>query len=403
MIQFVRLAGYKSIRDQTLELGPLNVLIGPNASGKTNFIDALNLLSEASQVSLGKAVNRRGGLSPLLWAGSSPPYAALGERRPPEERAGKITWHIDFPPKGSFADGSRSIQYEISLVQAGIDFRVIEDLIANGQRNPLTLLHRDEGGEFSLYNTKERTYDKPSPESDQTRQAFSYVRDPVRYPVLAKLQEELKAFKYYMNFDTSERALIRRPQTVMSETILYEDGSNLSIVLHNLSQRFPSSFQEIFETAKVAYPSLERLYFEAPGPAGQIILAWKDTEFIRPFMANELSDGTLRFLCLLAILLNPTPPPLTCLEEPELGLHPALLIMIAELLQDASTRTQLIVTTHSPQLVDKLSPDQVVVVNKDESGATSFERLTSKKDLRRWLKKFSLGELWMMGELGGRP
>ena len=120
-----------------------------------------------------------------------------------------------------------------------------------------------------------------------------------------------------------------------------------------------------------------------------------------PVPATHLSDGTLRYLCLLTILCHPNPPPLICIEEPELGMHPDIIPTIAEMLVEASTRTQLIVTTHSDTLIDALNdtPESVVVCEKDENG-TSMKRL-DKKELAKWLEKYTLGQLWREGEIGG--
>lgn len=139
------------------------------------------------------------------------------------------------------------------------------------------------------------------------------------------------------------------------------------------------------------------------GGDGKVSLGW----FERPYgsqgmiSANLLSDGTLKLLCLIAILKSPDPPSLICIDEPELGLHPDWIKLVAELLQDAACRTQVIVATHSPHIVSKLDADQVIVVDKVD-GETKMKRL-EKADLENWLKDFSLSELWLAGHFGGRP
>jgi predicted ATPase len=181
-----------------------------------------------------------------------------------------------------------------------------------------------------------------------------------------------------------------------------DDGSNLSPVLYSIQQGHPDLWGEILENLHTAYPDFVKVTVPAGGGDGKVHLRW----FERPhekqgLTANLLSDGTLKLLCLIAILKSPDPPPLICIDEPELGLHPDWIELVAELMQDAATRTQVIVATHSPHIVAKLDPEQVIVTEKVE-GETHLRQLKA-RDLENWLKDFSLAELWLSGEIGGRP
>jgi predicted ATPase len=163
-------------------------------------------------------------------------------------------------------------------------------------------------------------------------------------------------------------------------------------------------WDEICEILRNVYDDFRNLSFPIEGGDGKIFLRWLEHPFEKKnygFFANLLSDGTLRLLSLLAILKTPEPPPLICIDEPEVGLHPDWIKLVAELLESAATRTQIFVTTHSPQLVSHVKPDHVVVVEK-EDGATTLSRLME-GELADWLDKFQLGDLWLAGHIGGRP
>ena len=177
---------------------------------------------------------------------------------------------------------------------------------------------------------------------------------------------------------------------------LEADCSNLGMVLNRI-RRDPVQKEQLIERLNDLYPGIKDVDVSIEGGTVQVFL----TEGKHAMPATRLSDGTLRYLCLLAILLHPTPPPLICIEEPELGLHPDVMPAIGKLLKDASTRTQLIVTTHSDELIDSLSdsPEDVVVCEKHD-GCTTFNRLDAEQ-LKVWLKDYSLGNLWRSGQIGG--
>jgi predicted ATPase len=180
--------------------------------------------------------------------------------------------------------------------------------------------------------------------------------------------------------------------------VLFENARNLGLVLNNLLNR-PLVKRLLLEKLQRFYAEVDDLVTGVQGGMVQLFLHEKDLR--DPIPATRISDGTLRYLCLLTILCHPDPPPLVCLEEPELGLHPDILPTIAELLVEASQRTQLIVTTHSDVLVSALTdfPDVVLVCERDIMGS-HLRRLESAR-LKQWLEQYSLGELWRMGEIGG--
>ncbi|MBC8044181.1 MAG: AAA family ATPase [Rhizobacter sp.] len=201
---------------------------------------------------------------------------------------------------------------------------------------------------------------------------------------------------------TDTKAEIRKPQPVAPFNYLSEDGSNLVNVLFKYlnDREFRDTLEKVL---RFAIPDFEELYVDSP--AGNFVnLTWKEKYLKRELYASDLSDGTLRLLCLCAILLpnkKVTPPKLICIDEPELGLHPRLLKLLAELIQSKSEESQIIITTHSPEFLSFFKLEEIVAVRR-EAGKTHFERPASKERLKTMLENYetSIGELWLQGELG---
>jgi predicted ATPase len=227
---------------------------------------------------------------------------------------------------------------------------------------------------------------------------LSQRKDPDTYPELTYLASSFERITLFQEWSFGRRNQARSPQRADLPTdFLSPDASNLVLMLHDLVQR-PKTRDMVEKYLRHLYEEAERIITKIEGGALQLYVEERGGEQIS---APRLSDGTLRYLSLLAILCHPTPPPLICIEEPELGLHPDLLPTIAELLKEASTRTQLIVTTHSDALVSALSdvPESVIVCESGKGG-TSLRRLDAQQ-LATWLDEYSLGDVWRMGEIGG--
>jgi predicted ATPase len=225
---------------------------------------------------------------------------------------------------------------------------------------------------------------------------LSQRKDPDAYPEITYLGKVYESILLYREWDT---AALRLPQkTDLPEFFLSEGASNLALVLNDL-QKQPENWRAIIEKLRDFHEPFEGIYIKVYGGTVQLFL--HERGLSQPTPAARLSDGTLRYLCLLAILCHPEPPPLVCIEEPEIGLHPDILPSVAKLLLEASHRMQLIVTTHSDALVDALTdtPEAIVVCEKHE-GSTTMRRLDKAK-LKDWLESYSLGQLWQKGELGG--
>ena len=229
---------------------------------------------------------------------------------------------------------------------------------------------------------------------------LSQLRDPTQYPEITFLSDSYKKIRLFRNWNLGRNSNLRRPQPVdLPNDFLAEDASNLGLVLNALERKGKVKDTLDAHLARF-YDQYVDFSVSVEGGTVQVFVREKDLSGWIP--ASRLSDGTLRFLCLAAILCHPSPPPLTCIEEPEIGLHPDILPIIAEMLIEASHRTQVIVTTHSDILVDAMShlPEAVLVCEK-ETNATTVRRL-SQDALREWLEEeYSLGDLWLKGKLGG--
>jgi predicted ATPase len=226
---------------------------------------------------------------------------------------------------------------------------------------------------------------------------LSQINDPEMYPELRYLTEVYEKIRIYREWAFGRKSEIRYPQKAdMRNDHLEEDCANLGLFLNYL-RSVPKAKSAILEGLRDLYAEVTD--FDVSIIGGTVQVFCTEGDFVIP--ATRLSDGTLRYLCLLATLCDPNPPALICIEEPELGLHPDILPKLADLMIEASQRTQLIVTTHSDILVDAMTehPESVVVCEK-HNGMTDMHRLT-KEELTEWLEKYRLGQLWLKGQIGG--
>jgi predicted ATPase len=291
---------------------------------------------------------------------------------------------------------------ELGLEQAR--FVVVSEAVAfsqklEGKRKPY-FFYEYENGTATL-----NKFDRPNERHLETKfvgdqqSILNALKDPISYPELSYLSKAYTdQIRIYREWSMGRYSAPRLPQPAdFSGEFLDEDFRNLGMVINQLEQDHPDISQRMVEVLQTLYPSITGIGVQIVGGTQQVYL--REGKIKIP--ATRLSDGTLRFLCLLTILLHPIPPKLVCIEEPELGLHPDVIGTLAELLIEASERTQLIVTTHSVRLIDGLSdcPESVVVCEKDENG-TRMERLSA-KELEPWLSEYRLGKLWTRGEIGG--
>ena len=367
---------------QELELKPLNVLIGPNGSGKSNLIEVLALF-RATPRDLTAPVIAGGGVANWIWKGG------------PKQSSANIEAIVDNP------NGNQSIRHSLTFTEMSQRFQVTDEQIENeeayaGHDRPYIFFELH--GDRAVLNYRDDTQRHLRLEDlDSQQSVLAQRRDPDHYPELTWLGDTYPRMRVYREWSFGRNAQPRLAQdAALPNDFLSEGGQNLGLMLNRL-KREPRAKKQFLKALRQLYEGVEDFDVIVEGGTVQVILHEDDITV----PAIRLSDGTLRYLCLLAILCHPTPPPLVCLEEPELGLHPDILPGLADLLLSASERCQLIVTTHSDTLIDALTdtPESVVVCKK-ENGQTRLRRL-DKDDLSYWLDKYRLGELWSSGEIGG--
>ncbi|MDE0071553.1 MAG: AAA family ATPase [Caldilineaceae bacterium] len=378
-----------------IELGALNVLIGPNGSGKSNLIVAIDLL-RASATDMVALLRTGGGTAEWLWKGT--------KTRPVAQLNATL----------SYPNSDVPLHHRISFTAVRQRFSLIEEVISNGHAQardcgPELFSNRSENGYSDLFvpqtGSNGEKIDDAQPrqrrrvELTPNQSVLSQLRDPVQNPEITYLGDVYRQVKLYRDWDTGLNSVLRNPQPGdQPNDFLAEDAGNLGLVLDSMKHagstkdrqnEHLSKFSDTYNDSSVSVEG------------GTVQLFLREAGLHARVPATRLSDGTLRFLCLASILCNPAAPPLICIEEPGVGLHPDILPLVAEMLIEASQRTQIIVTTYSDILVDALShiPEAVLVCEK-ESNTTSVRRLDQDR-LRMWLKEYSLGDLWLSGQLGG--
>jgi predicted ATPase len=381
------------------ELQSLNVLVGPNGAGKSNLIEAISLLQAAS-VNLFEPVRTGGGIGEWLWKGTNNPL---------------LRAEIDVTV--CYLQGGMPLRHRLKFIMVGQRAELLDEAIENEGLWPdkpdVDFYYRYENGhpilnvnESGIPNISASILGQGRTRRELRRQDLaldqsivSQRKDPAQYPEVTYLGNEYAKIRLFREWNLGRNTQPRRPQpTDLPGEFLREDAANIALVLNDLEHR--SNLRAgLVERLRDADESIVDFSTKVLGGTIQLFLHYSGLR--SPVPATRLSDGTVRYLCLLAVLCHPEPPPLVCLEEPELGLHPDLLPRLADLLVEASHRMQLIVTTHSDVLVDGLTnvPEAIVVCEK-RNGSTIMSRRTG-PELAIWLKDYGLGQLWRRGEIGG--
>ena len=404
-IQLTNLLSFGSQPDE-LELGPLNVLIGTNGCGKSNFIEAIGLL-QAAPTDLAARIRGGRGVADWIWQGDSEADSAIVQAvvQPGGQQA--LRYNVEF--------GERHQRFEIineRLEPKTADQKAPRPYVELGQNAHVALLRRRPGqgvasgvpgqshGEIPQLSLGVLMgYSSVEYSIDRSKSVLAQVKDAEHYPELTYLAKDLERIRLYREWTFGRNNVVRSLQkTDLPNANLAEDHANLGLVLNRLSMDYEIR-KRIVDALRRLYEDISDFHVNIEFNTSQLFVQERGGQVTVP--ATRLSDGTVRYLSLLAILCDPQPPPLVCIEEPELGLHPDILPGLATLLREASERCQLIVTTHSEVLVDALTPEpECIVVCEKEDGQTKLKRL-SRAELRHWLDKYRLGELWSSGEIGG--
>ena len=373
-----------------LELGSLNVLIGPNGSGKSNLLDVFSMFQAAPR-ELAAPVRRGGGVQDWIWRGDPESVAVLSvdvaEQYATEQRQ---------VPK--------AIRHEIAFFEASNTFRLLDErilrMLSESTAQSAYLLDAEVPKE--IFQPPKAGNGMTSPELARDQSILSQRKDPFQFPEFDRLNGAYDQIRMYRTWPFGRDAVFTRAQsTEVISRPMAEDFSNAWIFMNRL-RKHPATKSQLIEKIADICEGVTDFDFDIIGSTVQVYF----TERNYTVPASRLSDGILRYLCLLAILLDPEPPGFIALEEPELGLHPDLIPKVADLLVDASSRTQLVVTTHSDILVSAFtqSPERLIVCEKHD-GQTQMHRL-DRAELEDWLNDYrsdetQLGEMWIDGEIGG--
>ena len=371
IIDKITIQGYKSIRDlKPFDLGYINVLIGPNGAGKSNFVSLFRLLRDLIDEKLQLALATEGGADSFLYLGP------------------KVT---------------KELRVKLLFGQNGYEFTLLPTV-----DNRLVF-----SGEFSIYTG-------PYVQGTESRMPFGSGHFEARLKAhkddpgirsnkgpSSYVYDALSSWVVYHFHDTSLVSGVRRQGPINDNISLRWNAENLAAYLYRLQSTHMSSYEKIRDVVRLAAPFFDDFQLRpVPSNPENIQLEWRQRGSDYPLLAGQLSDGTLRFICLATALLQPYPPSTMLFDEPELGLHPYALSLLGGMIQKSiapwSPRyNQIIISTQSALLLNEFSPDDVIVVQRAEDQSI-FQRLDSEQ-LSGWLADYTLGELWQKNLLGGRP
>jgi len=382
MLTKLRVKNYKSLEDVTVPLRPLTVFVGPNNAGKSNILDCLLFLRELLELGA-PSVHSRGGFQYLVWGGDLKRQIEIELEAKIPDSLGKeheVTYRVEI------AGGPELYSISRELCSAHLD----------GEERKLLEFPIEQGRVEVWDENRKKTTSWSSSEVGR-RLCLSHCQDPASYPTLSALAEAMHNWAFY-NFVPSR---MEQPGPAKKDLRLQREGANISSVLHTFQSEWGEDFAEVEGLLKIAVPEMERLLTPLT-EEGQTYLAMEERGFPLRIPSWAMSDGTLRFLGQLAALFSPDPPALACFEEPENCIHPGLLELLVDVLKSASRKIQVLVTTHSPDLLNYLDPEDLMIVEKKD-GKTQCREAKDVAGVKEALKTLGLGELWYSGHLGGVP
>ncbi len=361
----IEIDGYRPFREFVAEPGDLTVIIGANAAGKSSLFDFLRFLSRAVQDPIPPEID--------------------------ESSVGKVIFHSPGAERIAFSVildlGERlPLRYEAEILGPVGAPRVARERLAttrplwDSEKNPFVFLDFV-GGRGVVRDPIQKKLVRPEWSVRGNELALRRALDPTLI-TLSKVQDLLAHWRFYSGFDVSTGAAVRRPVPTEPEPILEERGGNLSAVLMWLTSEHQAAFEELESHLRSAVPGFQSLKVKPRGGPGTVIGAWREVGVEDDLTLADLSDGTLRLLCWAALCLSPNLPPLLCIDEPELGLHPRVLPLLAGLFRLASARTQVLIATHSPYFLAQFDLDEIAVMRR-EDGAARFVRPSSSGALRQ--------------------
>ena len=359
-------------------LRPMSVMIGANGTGKTSVLEVLSLLANSAQTKLSEFISDLSGLSSVLTY----------------DRAEDLRLGISMTVAGHYP-----LEYSLMLKPQGVGYIISEEKLSQRRPGLQRFLHIDSHGpDIKYFEADQKKLQQPNWEHKPLETSLSQVPKMFREP--EDFRNRLSSSTFYHVLNVDPRSPVRLPQPMRPATLPGRNGEDLVSCLFYLRETERNRFEAIEDALRAAFPGFERLEFP-PVAAGTLALAWRETGFSKPLFMHQLSEGTLRFLWLATLLQSPGLTSLTLLDEPEVSLHPELLSLLADLLREASNRTQLVVATHSDRLIRFLQPKEVLLMDSTEEGMSTLT-WADELDLDKWLKDYSLDELWSNGRLGAR-
>ena len=357
----ITIKGFKSIQSlENFKLKKLNIIVGANGAGKSNFISFFKMMRALIDDHLNRYVRDSGGASDLLFNG--------------KKKTKKMAFETHFGCHG----------FRFKLVATPDDNCAIED-------------------EAWHYKGSRVWWELGDNNAGKSRMVSEVKNEKADSSYSKPVYEAISSWQIYHFHDTSSSAGMRNYEIIQDNKVLRTDASNIGAFLYKLKQEHKKAYKEIINAVRLVTPFFDKFILEPTvrGEKEKINLSWLQKESDYPMQPYHFSDGSIRFICLATALLQPELPSTIIIDEPELGLHPAAIVILAELIQQASQRTQVIIATQSPALIDQFSIDNMIVVNR-KGGASSFERLNP-KDYSEWLKEYSVGELWQKNVISGGP
>lgn len=358
MIRSISITNFKSIKEVTLELKPINVLIGPNGAGKSNFVSFFSFVFAIYDKQLATYTSDKGGTDRILHLGA----------RVSQSMGGALNF-----------SNTNEYVFELAPNQDKQFYFLKEDDFFNLEE-----------GMYSVPIWSKQTYGRGHTESNLRANASTRAGHVKRY---------LESFRVYHFHDTSKNAPLKQTARVDDNRYLRPDGSNLPAFLYKLQQQETLAFNRIEAIIRSIAPYFDRFDLQTSGD--YIRLNWRQKNTDMYLDASDLSDGTLRFVALCTLLAQPSPPTTIIIDEPELGLHPYAISVLAGLVKSIRKPTQIILSTQSVNLVNEFEPEDIIVVENQKNEST-FRQL-DKTMLLDWLQEYTLSELWNKNVLGGNP
>jgi predicted ATPase len=375
----IHVEGFRRLHNVNLPLKPLNVMIGANGAGKTSLLDVFSIMSASAEGNLAAAMSEQGGIAANLTGGDARWISCLLATAPPERP---------------------ELRYRIAIKPRGAGYEIVDEMLCDVLEDEHRFHEyiKSQHGKVQ-YRFPGESLQAPSWEFDAHETAISQTSREFR--VAEEFRKQLASSTHYHVLSVEPRSPVRMPQPLRPAMLPGVDGEDLVSCLFYLQQTDRDRFEMIEDTLRAGFHDFERLDFP-PVAAGTLAMTWRDRNFTQPLFMHQLSEGTLRFLWLVTLLYSPGLTALTLIDEPEVSLHPELLSLLADVMREASSRTQLIVATHADRLVRFLQVDEVVALDVGEDGLATATR-ASDLDLERWLDEYTLDEVWRMGRMGARP